>query len=226
MSNRLEWLGHSGWRLTTGKGKVILIDPWLTGNPVAPLRVEDLPPADFALFTHDHEDHTGDAVAVGEYTGAVLVGQPETTQALQERGAKAVLAMNIGGSIGLDGVTVTMIDAYHTSATGMAAGYILALDDGKVLCHAGDTGLHANMATWGELFAIDIALLPIGGRFTMDARQAARALRLLRAKTALPMHYKTFPLLAQNAADFMEHARREAPGTAIQIIEPGETINF
>ncbi|MER9234621.1 metal-dependent hydrolase [Mesorhizobium sp. M0622] len=205
---------------------MFLIDPWLTGNPLAPLRLDELPAADFALFTHDHEDHTGDAVAVSAHTGAVLVGQPETTSAFQERGAKRVLAMNIGGSVDLDGVIVTMTDACHTSATGVPASYVLTLEDGKVLYHAGDTGLHANMAIWGELFDIDIALLPIGDRFTMDARQAAKALKLLRAKAVLPMHYKTFPLLAQDATQFVKFAEREAPRTKVHVVEPGEELTF
>jgi L-ascorbate metabolism protein UlaG (beta-lactamase superfamily) len=155
-----------------------------------------------------------------------MVGQPETTNAFKENGAGEVLAMNIGGSVDLDGVTVTMTEAYHTSAAGAPAGYILTLEDGKVLYHAGDTGLHANMATWGELFEIDLALLPIGDRFTMDARQAAKALKLLRAKAALPMHYKTFPLLAQDATQFVKLAELEAPGSKVHVIEPGGAITF
>jgi L-ascorbate metabolism protein UlaG (beta-lactamase superfamily) len=225
-TNRLKWLGHSAWQLTTAQGKVLFIDPWLTQNPLAPVKVEDLPQAGFVLLTHDHPDHTGDAVAVAKQTGAALVGQPETMTFYKERGAPTTLAMNIGGSIDLDGVIVTMTDAYHTSATGSPAGYILELPDGKVLYHAGDTGLHANMAMWGELFDIDVALLPIGDRFTMGARQAALALKLLRAKAALPMHYRTFPLLAQNADAFVSRAAAEAPDAKVHVIEPGEEFAF
>jgi L-ascorbate metabolism protein UlaG (beta-lactamase superfamily) len=220
-NNRLKWFGHSGWQLTTSRGKVILIDPWLTKNPVAPLRLEELPKAGFALFSHDHSDHTGDAVAVSKQTGATLVGQPETMNFYKGQGAEATLPMNTGGTADLDGVMVTMTDAYHSSATGTPAGYILSLEDGKILYHAGDTCLHANMATWGELFDIDVALLPIGDRFTMGARQAAKALKLLKAKAALPMHYKTFPLLAQSANEFIHLAAKEAPGAKVHVIEPG-----
>lgn len=226
MSNRLKWLGHSGWQITTSKGKVLFIDPWLSTNPVAPLKVEDLPQAGFALFSHDHSDHTGDALAVARQTGATLVGQPETMTRLKNEGAAATLAMNTGGSVDLGGVTATMTDAYHTSGTGTPAGYILTLEDGKVLYHAGDTCLHVNMATWGDLFDIDIALLPIGDRFTMGARQAARALKLLKAKAALPMHYRTFPLLAANADEFVRLAGEEVPGARIHVIDPGDEISF
>lgn len=106
------------------------------------------------------------------------------------------------------------------------AGYILTLEDGKVLYHAGDTCLHCNMATWGALFDIDVALLPIGDHFTMDGRQAAHALRMLGAKVALPMHYRTFPLLAANADDFVRHAREQAPSTRVEVIDPGDEITF
>ena len=119
-----------------------------------------------------------------------------------------------------------MTDAYHSSETGTPAGYILTLEDGKVLYHAGDTCLHVNMATWGDLFNIDVALLPIGSHYTMDARQAARALKLLKAKIALPMHYRTFPVLAANADEFVREARKEAPSVEVRVIEPGEATSF
>ncbi|MGV6874854.1 metal-dependent hydrolase [Pseudochelatococcus sp. B33] len=225
-TNRLKWLGHSGWQLTTSTGKVLFIDPWLTQNPLAPVKIEDLPPAGFILLSHDHSDHAGDAVAVARQTGATLVGQPETVTSYKEQGAPDVLAMNTGGSVDLDGVTATMVDAYHSSATGCPTGYILTLEDGKVLYHAGDTALHANMAIWGDLFDIDLALVPIGDRFTMGGRQAARALKLLKAKAALPMHYRTFPLLAQNADEFVSFAAKDAPGARIHVIDPGDEVSF
>ncbi|MEX2355790.1 MAG: metal-dependent hydrolase [Thermaerobacterales bacterium] len=208
MTNKLQYLGHSGWQITTGKGKILFIDPWLSGNPLAPLSIDELPAADYVLLTHDHGDHAGDAVAVVNQTGATLVGQPEIVGRYQAAGVPAdqTLGMNIGGSIDLGGVTVTMTDAYHSSETGQPAGFILTLEDGKVLYHAGDTGIHSNMATWGELYDMDLALLPIGSHFTMDARQAAHALKMLKAKAAIPIHYKTFPLLAQSADEFIELA--------------------
>lgn len=231
MSHRLKWLGHSGWLLTTTKGKVLLIDPWLSQNPVAPLKLEDLPAADYVLITHDHSDHAGDTVAVVRQTGATLVAQPEICRRYHEAGVpkdKVLygIGMNIGGSVTLDGITVTMTDAYHSSETGTPAGYILTLEDGKVLYHAGDTGLHCNMATWGRLFNIDVALLPIGSVFTMDARQAVQALQMLKPKLAIPMHYRTFPILAQSADEFVRLAREQAPETEVRVLQPGEETTF
>lgn len=230
VSNRLQWLGHSAWRLTTSQGKVILIDPWV-GNPLSPITLDDVDQADLVLVTHDHGDHIGDSVAIVNKTGATFVAQPETSRRYQDAGIPEDRlvpggGMNIGGSVQLAGITVTMTDAYHTSETGEPAGFILTLEDGKVVYHAGDTGLHQNMATWGMLYSIDIALLPIGSHFTMDGRQAAHALRLLKAKAAAPMHYRTFPLLAQSADEFVEHARSQAPQARIHVIEPGDEITF
>lgn len=225
MPHRLRWLSHSGWELTTAAGARIFIDPWLSGNPLAPVAVQELEPAQFVLLTHDHDDHASDVPAVLERTGAALVGQPEIVDRYGG-GREGNVGMNIGGTVDLGAIRVTMTDAFHSSRTGMPAGYIITLEDGLTIYHAGDTGLHANMATWGELFKIDVALLPIGDRFTMDGAQAARALKMLRPKLALPMHYKTFPLLAQSADSFIEHARVHAPGVEVRVLEPGAAIEL
>jgi L-ascorbate metabolism protein UlaG (beta-lactamase superfamily) len=226
LMNRLRWLGHSAWQLTTGSGKVILIDPWIEKNPVAPLAIGDLPPVELVLITHDHSDHVGDVVAVTRQTGATMVAQPETVQRYAKDGVEKVFGMNVGGSAVFDGLTVTMVDAYHSSQTGTPSGYVLILEDGKTVYHAGDTCLHANMGIWGEFFDIDIALLPIGGRYTMDGRQAAHALKLLKPKIALPMHYRTFPVLAGNADEFVRAASQHAPLTEIRVLDPGQETTF
>lgn len=228
MPNELRWLGHSGWQIRTSKGTRLLIDPWLEGNPAAAVSLQEVDGADYVLITHDHSDHSGDATVLVEQTGATLVGQPEVVARHRSKDpSKQVpepVQMNIGGTVQLGEIAVTMTDAYHSSETGSPAGYILTLEDGTVVYHMGDTGLHFNMKTWGELFDIDVVLIPIGDTFTMGARQAARAVRWLGAKTAAPMHYKTFPLLAQSADEFVRHCREEAPDTKVIVLEPGETF--
>lgn len=231
MAHELRWLGHSGWEITTAQGRKVLIDPWLSENPVAPDSIEALGPAEYVLITHDHFDHASDAVAVAHATGATLVGQPEVVHRCQRDGSSdgkrfEAVEMNIGGSVDLEGLKVTMTDAYHSSESGTPAGYILTLENGQVIYHLGDTGLHVNMSTWGELFDIDVALVPIGDRFTMDGRQAAHALKWLKPKHALPMHYRTFRLLAQSAEDFVEHAKRTAPEVEIHLLDPGGTYRL
>lgn len=231
MSTTLRWLGHAGWEIVTPRGKRILIDAWLSQNPVAPVKIADLGKCDYALVTHDHGDHASDVVEIARTTGAVMVGQPEVVRRYTEQ-AKAqghsiqAIGMNIGGTVDLGGVRVTMTDAYHSSETGTPAGYILTLEDGKVIFHMGDTGLHVNFSTWGELFDIDVVLIPIGDHYTMGARQAAHALKWLKPKHALPMHYKTFPLLAQSADELRRYARETAPDVQIHELEPGEMFRL
>lgn len=231
MAHQLRWLGHAAWQLTTTGGKVFLIDPWLSGNPVAALSIQELPKADYVLLTHDHSDHASDAPAVVAHTGATLIAQPETTDRYRKAGVpddKTLYGtgMNIGGSVKLGDVTVTMTDAYHSSETGEPAGYILTLEDGRNIYFAGDTGIHCNMATWGSLYDIHVAVLPIGGHFTMDGRHAAHALKMLKAKVGIPTHYKTFPLLAQDADLFVEHSKEQAPEAEVRVLEIGETYTF
>ena len=228
MENSLQYLGHSGWQIQSARGTRILIDPWLSKNPLAPFSTADLPGADYVLLTHDHFDHAGDVVEVVRHTGAVLVAQPETIRRYVAEGIPQdrTQGMNIGGSIEINGITVTMTDAYHSSETGEPAGYILTLEDGKTLYHSGDTGLHCNMRTWGELFDIDLALLPIGSVFTMDARQAAKAASMLQAKAVVPIHYKTFPILAQSADPFVELVHQSSPDTKVHVVEPGSTLHL
>jgi L-ascorbate metabolism protein UlaG (beta-lactamase superfamily) len=132
--------------------------------------------------------------------------------------------MNIGATVLIDGITITMTQACHSSQTGSNSGFIIKLDDGYTIYHAGDTGIFATMKILGELYPLDLALLPIGGAFTMDSVQAARALTLLNPKKAIPMHYKTWPLLEQSADTFVELAKKEAPGVEIVVIEPGQEL--
>lgn len=227
MSNKLRWLGHASWELTTSGGRIILFDPWINGNPKCPIQMEDLK-AHHVLITHDHFDHAGDLVAVVRQTGATAVAQPETIARYTEAGIPEdkALEMNIGGSVDLDGITVTMTDALHTSETGSPGGYIVTLEDGRVVYDAGDTGINSNMALLGELYSIDVAILPIGSHYTMDPYQAAHALKMLKPKIAVPQHYGTFPLLVQTADEFVRLAGETAPDTEVTVLEPGESFEF
>lgn len=227
MSHQLRWLGHAAWELTTSAGRVLLFDPWLQGNPTAAVAIQDLQ-ADYVLITHDHFDHASDLPAVIKQTGAVAIAQPETIAHYKELGLAdaRTIDMNIGGSIDLNGITVTMIEAYHSAATGTPAGYIVTLADGKRLYNAGDTGIHANMALWGELYPLTVAIVPIGSHYTMDAYQAAHAIRLLRPKIAIPQHFGTFPVLAPTADEFVTWTAATAPDTEVAVLTPGEAYRF
>lgn len=227
-NGKVKWLAHAGFQITSGEGKVILIDPWLEGNPLAPCGVNDIKAADLVLVTHDHFDHAGNAAQIAKNTGATLVGMPETvgrlkTEAgLPDEQVVYGMGMNIGGTYQAGGIAVTMTQAFHSSQTASPCGYIIKLENGFTIYHAGDTGIFASLQTLGELYPLDLALLPIGGVFTMDPQQAAVAVRLLKAKKVIPMHYKTFPILVQDAAPFITAAQKEAPGVEVIALAPGE----
>ncbi len=134
--------------------------------------------------------------------------------------------MNIGGSAQIKGITITMTQAFHSSATGCPAGYIIKLENGKTIYHAGDTGIFDSMRLLGDLYKLDVALLPIGSVFTIDPFQASKALTLLKPKKAMPMHYKTFPILEQDASRFVTLAKKEAPNVEVIVMEPGQQITL
>jgi len=229
---KVKWLGHAGFQITSRSGKIILIDPWIGGNPLAACGLEDLKKADLLLVTHDHFDHSGDAAPITIRTGATLVGMPETVGRLQKDcgvpSSQVVfgMGMNIGGTYEKDGISITMTQAYHSSLTAAPAGYIVKLEDGFTVYHAGDTGIFASMKTLGDLYPIDLALLPIGSVFTMDPIQAALAVKLLGAKKCIPMHYKTFPILLQDAASFVDAVKKSSLGVDVIVLAPGEEQVF
>ncbi|MCL6612661.1 MAG: metal-dependent hydrolase [Peptococcaceae bacterium] len=230
MPNTVKWLGHAACQITTDKGKVVLIDPWISGNPVCPVKKEDIPKADLILVTHDHFDHVGsdipDLVKAG---GGVVVAQPELAGALQQSGVSQEniifgMGMNIGGQVVVSGIKVTMTQAFHSGTAGNAVGYIVVLEDGKTVYHAGDTGVFSDMGIFGQLYNIDLALLPIGSVFVMDPVQAAFSLTLLKPKKAVPIHYGTFPILVQDAGGFVKLAGEKAPGTEVVVLKPGQEV--
>lgn len=229
----LKWLSHSGFIITSPEGKTIIIDPWITDNSLCPIKVDDIAAADMVLITHDHFDHTGSAADIVKKTGATLVAAPETAAKFQSQmgiPAENVIfwgyGMNIGGSAEVKGITVIMVQAFHSSETASPTGYIVKLENGVTIYHAGDTGIFESMRLFGELYELDVALLPMGGVFTMDSFQASKALKLLKPKIAIPMHYKTFPILEQDASRFVELAKKEAPEVKVVVLEPGQEYSL
>lgn len=228
MAKSIRWLGHASFILSTPGGKSVVIDPWIEGNPSCPVKLEEIEEAHLVLVTHDHFDHSGGAVDVARKTGATVIACPETANKFKEAGLPdiQIMRVNIGGSVTVEGITVTVTQAFHSSATGSCFGYIIKLEDGSIVYHAGDTGIFDSMKLLGELYPIDLALLPIGSVFTMDTYQAARALTLLKPKRVIPMHYKTFPVLEQTAEKFVALAREEAPQVEVVVIEPGQEYSW
>ena len=231
MSNSIKWLGHSCFMIRTARGKVIVIDPWITGNPLCPIQLEEITQADFVLVTHDHFDHASHATDIAKQTGATVVGCPETVgrlktgQALPE--GQVVfwgIGMNIGGTVQAGDISLTMTQALHSSETGVPTGYIIKLEDGTTIYHAGDTGIFSSMQLLGELYPIDVALLPIGGCFTMDSYQAAQAVKMIKPGKVIPMHYRTFPILEQDASRFVSLVKEKTPNVEVVVLEPGQEL--
>ncbi|QLC49685.1 metal-dependent hydrolase [Methanolobus zinderi] len=204
---RLTWLGHSCFEIASEKK--LLIDPFINENPAATVSASDLEP-DLIAVTHGHRDHLGDTVEIALSTGCRVVCIHELSQYLKSKGVSTE-GMNIGGTIDLDGFSISMTDACHSSSIdesghsfdgGKAAGFIIRAGDVTVY-HAGDTGLFRDMELICELYNPDVALLPIGGRYTMDARDAAHAVGVLRPKIAIPMHYNTYEKIKQDPEIFI-----------------------
>lgn len=217
----IKWLGHSAFEITTSTDKSIFIDPWIE-NPLSPVSLDDISKADLVLVTHDHFDHIGNTVDICKKTSAMVVTNPETSNKLSQSGVENVIGINIGGSVEpIDGVKVTMVQAFHSSESGCPAGFLLHID-GKIIYHAGDTGIFSSMELLGDLYDINVALIPIGSVFTMDSYQAARSLRLLKPDFVIPMHYGTFPGLVKDAKEFLDLAKRESPDVKVVVLKPGE----
>ncbi|CAM2059741.1 conserved hypothetical protein [Desulfovibrionales bacterium] len=228
MQYTLIWHGHSNFQLVTHNIS-LCIDPFFDGNPNCLYGVEVIIQPDVVLVTHDHSDHVGQALEICRRYGARLGAITGTVdklmvQSLPEELAINCLGFNIGGTVVVNGVSITMTQATHSSESGMAVGYILTLEDGYTIYHAGDTGIFAGMELWGRLYSIDLALLPIGGVFTMDARQAAMACQLLKCNSVVPMHWGTFQMLEKNTQSFRCYLREISPFTNLIELAPGKPI--
>ncbi|MED3561833.1 metal-dependent hydrolase [Bacillus xiapuensis] len=225
---KISYHGHSIVQIQT-EGKTILIDPFIRGNSLTDLNVDEVNP-DVIILTHGHNDHVGDTVEIAKRTGALVVANADLTTFLSWQGVQTH-GMNIGGAYQFDFGKVKLTQAFHGSGyatvnnemvyCGMPTG-VLFSNEGKTIYHAGDTGLFSDMKLIGERHPIDIAFLPIGDNFTMGPEDAAYAAKLLNAKTVVPIHFNTFPPIKQDPNQFIELLEGENG----KVLQTGEAIEL
>jgi L-ascorbate metabolism protein UlaG (beta-lactamase superfamily) len=223
----ITWLGHAALAIQVG-GHALIVDPYLTDNPAAARQADEVD-AEYILVSHGHGDHVGDAVRIAKRTGATIIANSEVCRWLKERGVEKTHAQQIGGAFQYPFGRVKFTPALHGSSLldgeygGLACGFLLADSGGKKIYIAGDTGLFGDMALIGDE-GVELAVLPIGGNYTMDPEDALRAVRLLRPASVLPYHYNTWDLIAQDASVWKLQVEA-ATKTRVIVLRPGESTS-
>ena len=222
---RLTWHGHSCFTLETGDGTRIMIDPWLDENPTADIKASDVDKLDYILVSHGHFDHFADCIPLAKRTGATVISTFELVSFCQQEGVENGHGMNIGGAYLFPFGRVKLTPAVHTGSiagdkegafTTDCCGFLISLDGGPSIYHAGDTALITDMQLLQS--RVDLAILPIGDNFTMGPEDAARAVEMIQPETVIPMHYNTFEVISQNPESFREMVGEAA---RVEILEPG-----
>lgn len=220
---KFTFYGHACFQLDTGKEK-LLFDPFLSGNELAAIKADQVE-SDYILLSHAHADHLGDAPQIAERTGAKVIAIPEIIGQFPKT-VTNFQPMNLGGTYETSFGSVKMVTAMHSSGVpgGIAAGFIIKFNEGITVYYSGDTALFGDMKLFGELFDIDYAVLPIGDNYTMGPEDTVKAARFLKAKTIIPVHYNTWPIIAQNPKYLKERAAKE--NVSIKMINPGESVEL
>jgi L-ascorbate metabolism protein UlaG (beta-lactamase superfamily) len=222
----IRFLGHATFELSDGDARV-LVDPFLSpNNPSSPVTADEVDPTHI-LLTHGHADHLADAVAVAKRTGAHCVAIVELANWLGEQGVDAVTDPNLGGTVEFDWGWVKLVQAFHTNtmpdgtAVGTPAGLVINLG-GTTVYHLGDTCLFGDLKLIGERTPVDVALIPIGGHYTMDRHDAVVAAELIGAGTVIPMHYNTFPPVETDVDAYKSDVESKTSSKVV-VLAPGET---
>lgn len=228
----ITWLGHSTFRLRTPNGRTVVVDPWVDQNPACPRPLKTFDALDAMLITHGHFDNIADAVSLGRAHRCPTVCIFETSIWLESKGVSTCVGMNKGGTAEVAGLRVTMVHADHSCGIlddgkivygGDPCGYVIEMENGYRIYHAGDTNVFGDMKLIADLYKPDMAMIPIGGHYTMGPREAALACRLLGAREVVPMHFGTFPVLAGTPAQLRD-LTRDIPGLVVHDPTPGAKV--
>ncbi len=220
---KITYLGHASFKVEAD-GKTVYVDPWLNG-PTSPIKVKDVGKADIVLVTHDHGDHGySEALEICKKTGAYFVAINELAIQAREQGVKNVHTLNIGGSVDIDGVIVTLVQAFHSCGVGAPTGFIVRFSSGTFY-HPGDTGVFASMKLFGQLYKPDVFMVPIGSYFVSDIHQAELAVELVKPRIVIPMHYDTFPVIKADPKKFKELVSKSSPDVQTEILRPSESVD-
>jgi L-ascorbate metabolism protein UlaG (beta-lactamase superfamily) len=230
---QITWLGHGSFQFRLPSGEVILMDPWIDGNPAYP-KAHKIDRVDTICISHGHFDHIHDTPNLAKRFEPQVVAIYETCNWLESKGVKNTRAMNKGGSQKIGEVTFTMTHAVHSCGIqdgdqiiygGEAAGYVLHLADGRKIYFSGDTNVFSDMQLIEKLYQPDLAFLPIGDFYTMGPREAALACRLLKAKKVIPMHFGTFPALT-GCPEELAKLLKDFPQTKVWPLEIGTPVKW
>jgi L-ascorbate metabolism protein UlaG (beta-lactamase superfamily) len=229
----ITWLGHGTYTMRLASGEVILVDPWIEGNPAYP-KGHTLDRVDVILVSHGHFDHIHGVLPLAEKFAPQIVAIYETAHWLEKKGAKNVIGMNKGGTVKVGPISATMTHAVHSCGIldhgeiiygGEAAGYVVRLPDRRSVYCAGDTNVFSDMQLIERLYHPELAFLPIGDLYTMSPREAALACKMLDARKVIPLHFGTFPPLTGRPEQLAE-LLRDQPGTEVWALEPGKTVQW
>ncbi|MCS7136216.1 MAG: metal-dependent hydrolase [Nitrososphaerota archaeon] len=219
----IKWLGHATFEIDMAD-KIILIDPFLKDNPQAAVKPSEIQKVDVMAVTHNHYDHFADTVEIAKKHDATVVAVYEAANAVTEQGVEKTVGLNIGGAAKIDGLYITLTPAFH-SCMSNPSGVILS--DGKIsVYHAGDASIFSDMKLIGRMYKPRVALLPIGGFYTMGPLEAAMAAALIKPKVVIPHHYGTFDTIKHDPNEFVKFVRRKAKGVKVIVLKPGESYGL
>lgn len=245
---RITYIGHASFRFESERGTIIYYDPWLDENPVATMRRDDADKADIVIASHGHNDHIRDAFEVCERTGATFVGNYESCLAAQAHGlaiGDRAVALNPGGSTTIGDARITLVQAFHAAGSmspnlalgvvpddmyfrpdGGACGIVIAFDNGITIYNTSDTALFSDMQLISQTYGPQIAILPVGGKFTMGVREGARAASLIRPDVVIPCHYGDAVGQPADIDEFANAVEFLTPTTRVAAMQPGQALEY